>query len=134
MADGTKHDAGKPRMDLIPPRAEMLLAEVLTFGANRYGDDNWRDVPNMERCYTRGFDAEGITGGPVPFPSCRLVPAGTRAAAPTLPMASWPVPPFFGLALLAPGTLVPAAAVAGTVGAFVGSTTGNGGNGGGPSP
>ena len=49
MADGTKHDAGKPRMDLIPPRAEMLLAEVLTFGANRYGDDNWRDVPNMEQ-------------------------------------------------------------------------------------
>lgn len=51
MTDGKKHDADKPRMELIPPHAELLLAEVLTLGAARYGDDNWRKVPNMERRY-----------------------------------------------------------------------------------
>jgi len=31
-----KDDAGKPRFSLIPPKAERSVAEVLTFGAEKY--------------------------------------------------------------------------------------------------
>ncbi|MEX1058763.1 MAG: dATP/dGTP diphosphohydrolase domain-containing protein, partial [Natronospirillum sp.] len=41
----------KARMELIPPKAEMLLAEVLTFGAEKYGAENWRLVDEQERRY-----------------------------------------------------------------------------------
>lgn len=37
-----KADHGKPRTDLLPPRAMLLLADVLGFGAQKYGGDNWR--------------------------------------------------------------------------------------------
>lgn len=37
----TKHDAGKARFDLIPVEAVAALAEVLTFGAEKYGARNW---------------------------------------------------------------------------------------------
>lgn len=40
--EATKHDRGKPRLSLIPPLAEMEFARVLTFGASKYGDNNWR--------------------------------------------------------------------------------------------
>jgi len=39
---GTKNDSGKLRMDLIPPEAMIALAEVLSMGANKYADHNWR--------------------------------------------------------------------------------------------
>lgn len=39
---GIKHDAGKPRMDLLDSEAMEGLASVLTFGANKYSPDNWR--------------------------------------------------------------------------------------------
>lgn len=37
-----KFDTGKLRYDLIPPKMMEGLAEVLTFGAAKYGDNNWR--------------------------------------------------------------------------------------------
>lgn len=37
----TKADAGKPRLDLIPPEATMALGEVLGFGAEKYAARNW---------------------------------------------------------------------------------------------
>lgn len=49
---GVKDDGGKLRFDLIPPEVETALAEVLTFGANKYTDDGWRTVPNAEKRYT----------------------------------------------------------------------------------
>lgn len=49
--DGKKYDAGKPMMELIPPHAELELAKVLTFGAEKYGADNWRKVDQLERRY-----------------------------------------------------------------------------------
>lgn len=52
MVTGQKFDQGKPMMGLIPPRAEMAVAEVLTFGANKYGPDNWRHVEDLELRYT----------------------------------------------------------------------------------
>ena len=42
--DGVKYDAGKLRMELIPPEAIEALAEVITYGANKYNDDNWKKV------------------------------------------------------------------------------------------
>lgn len=43
MADeqGKKHDGGKPRLDLIPPEVIIALGEVLSYGADKYGDRNW---------------------------------------------------------------------------------------------
>ena len=41
MTEARKDDAAKPRMDLIPPEALFAMADVLTHGAERYGDRNW---------------------------------------------------------------------------------------------
>jgi dATP/dGTP diphosphohydrolase, N-terminal len=41
---GRKDDADKTRFDLIPPIAEKLVADALTYGAKRYGAENWRKV------------------------------------------------------------------------------------------
>lgn len=41
---GRKHDTGKPRYDLMPVHAEAEMVDVLTFGADKYGDENWRNV------------------------------------------------------------------------------------------
>lgn len=41
-ASGTKHDSGKPQMDLLDPLALEGLAAVLTFGAKKYAAHNWR--------------------------------------------------------------------------------------------
>jgi hypothetical protein len=42
--DGVKFDGGKPRFGLIPPVALLEVAEVMTFGAQKYAPDNWRKV------------------------------------------------------------------------------------------
>jgi hypothetical protein len=49
--DGKKNDDGKPRYDLFPPTAEQAIVEVLTYGANKYDDNNWRKVENAEGRY-----------------------------------------------------------------------------------
>lgn len=51
---GSKHDTGKPLMGAVPPNALLAVAKVLTFGAEKYGRDNWRQVENAE---TRYLDA-----------------------------------------------------------------------------
>jgi hypothetical protein len=48
---GKKLDGGKLRYDLEDPRARELFVAVLTFGAELYGDDNWRKVPNLRKRY-----------------------------------------------------------------------------------
>ena len=48
---GQKHDSAKPRMDLIPPKMEMEVARVLSFGAEKYSAENWRQVPDLRRRY-----------------------------------------------------------------------------------
>ena len=40
---GKKYDQGKPRMDLLPPRALNEVAQVFGYGAGKYGDYNWMD-------------------------------------------------------------------------------------------
>ncbi len=39
-----KADAGKTRFDLIPPRVELALARVLTYGLKTYEEESWRRV------------------------------------------------------------------------------------------
>lgn len=51
---GSKYDSGKPLMGAVPPNALLAVARVLTFGAEKYGRDNWRQVESAE---TRYLDA-----------------------------------------------------------------------------
>ena len=52
---GSKVDAGKPRMDLVLGGFASALIEVTkvgTFGANKYTDDGWKEVPKGKERYT----------------------------------------------------------------------------------
>lgn len=52
---GAKLDGGKVRPELIIrgfSDALMEVARVGTFGANKYSDDGWKEVPNAKRRYT----------------------------------------------------------------------------------
>ncbi len=40
---GVKFDHGKPRMSLIPTAPLLEIAKAFTFGAEKYGDHNWRN-------------------------------------------------------------------------------------------
>lgn len=42
QGEGKKYDGQKPRLDLIDPYAIEVLAQVLTFGADKYAAHNWR--------------------------------------------------------------------------------------------
>lgn len=48
---GRKDDDGKLRYDLIPARAEAEIVAVLTHGAEKYGEENWRQVPDGVKRY-----------------------------------------------------------------------------------
>jgi hypothetical protein len=39
---GRKDDAGKPRFDLLDPAFLAQVAAVLAYGAEKYGEHNWR--------------------------------------------------------------------------------------------
>ena len=41
---GMKHDSGKIRPGLIPAECLKAVAEVMTYGANKYAPDNWKQV------------------------------------------------------------------------------------------
>lgn len=49
--EGIKYDQEKERYDLVPVLALEEVAKVLTAGAAKYGDDNWRHVPYSSRRY-----------------------------------------------------------------------------------
>jgi hypothetical protein len=46
---GIKHDGDKPRLDLIDPYATEQIAHVLSFGARKYAEHNWRGGIKMSR-------------------------------------------------------------------------------------
>lgn len=50
-AEGKKFDEGKVRVDLIPTESLFAVAEVLTFGASKYGEHNWRKGMAWSRLY-----------------------------------------------------------------------------------
>lgn len=51
MAEGTKHDDGKARWDLLPFGAMSRAVDVLTFGARKYAPNNWQKVPDARERY-----------------------------------------------------------------------------------
>jgi hypothetical protein len=51
MSEGKKFDNGKLRFDLFGPQALEATAAVLTHGAEKYGDSNWKDVEPFEHRY-----------------------------------------------------------------------------------
>ena len=48
---GLKYDTGKLRVDLLPVRALLAVAAVMTFGAAKYGANNWQNVVPKRRYY-----------------------------------------------------------------------------------
>ena len=48
---GRKNDQGKNRLDLIEPQFIEGVGEVLTFGAAKYGPNNWQNVEDAEDRY-----------------------------------------------------------------------------------
>lgn len=42
---GGKQSATQHRMDLLPARATLAVAEVLKYGAEKYAPNNWRNIP-----------------------------------------------------------------------------------------
>ena len=51
VVPGKKYDGGKGRYDLIPPLGLDEFVKVLTFGAQKYDDNNWKVVPHAKKRY-----------------------------------------------------------------------------------
>lgn len=47
--DQLKFDQGKPRYSLVPPHALEAVAQVLTFGAEKYEANSWQNVEDKDR-------------------------------------------------------------------------------------
>lgn len=48
---GRKFDGGKLRYDLVPVLAFEDMVKGLTYGATKYDDDNWKEVPYGRKRY-----------------------------------------------------------------------------------
>jgi len=46
-----KHDTGKLRYSLVPPIAIKAIADILTFGAEKYAANSWQTIHNGEERY-----------------------------------------------------------------------------------
>lgn len=55
MAEGKKFDFNKPRWDLLPLWVLSPVVDVLTFGAQKYGPNNWQNLVDFEDRYTAAF-------------------------------------------------------------------------------
>lgn len=51
QCEGKKFDDGKIRVDLLPSESLFEVAKVLTFGAVKYGEHNWRKGIEWSRLY-----------------------------------------------------------------------------------
>lgn len=51
---GRKFDNTKPKMYLLPPKSMLEISKVLTFGAEKYDEDNWRHLDNLQNRYSGG--------------------------------------------------------------------------------
>lgn len=54
MKEGKKYDSEKPMMQLLPSKALVEVSKVLSFGANKYGKENWRELDDLQDRYTGG--------------------------------------------------------------------------------
>jgi hypothetical protein len=50
--EGKKYDGEKPRMYLLPPKTLLEVSKVLTFGAAKYDEHNWKKLDNLQNRYT----------------------------------------------------------------------------------
>jgi hypothetical protein len=46
LREGIKYDDGKLRWDLLPWLMIEKIVKVYTFGAQKYGDNNWQNLKN----------------------------------------------------------------------------------------
>ena len=51
MSEGRKDDAGKTRFELVPPEVVFAIAQILTFGAEKYHDRNWEQGMSWGRVF-----------------------------------------------------------------------------------
>lgn len=51
QCEGKKFDGGKIRVDLLPSESLFEVAKVLGFGADKYGEHNWRNGMAWSRLY-----------------------------------------------------------------------------------
>ena len=51
LEKGVKYDGDKPRWDLLPWEEIDEIVKVLTFGSEKYEDDNCKKVPDASRRY-----------------------------------------------------------------------------------
>lgn len=51
MSEGRKDDAGKLRFHLLPPHAISECVEVLTYGAVKYNEGDWKFVKDLRKRY-----------------------------------------------------------------------------------
>ena len=49
--DGKKYDYGKVRMDLVPLDVVENIGKVLTYGAQKYSDNSWQNLPDFWKRY-----------------------------------------------------------------------------------
>lgn len=50
-SEGKKYDSGKLLVSLVQPEFVKGVAEVLTFGANKYAPNSWQTLPDAKRRY-----------------------------------------------------------------------------------
>lgn len=55
VGTGKKFDHGKARVDLISSEAMIQIAQVLSFGAQKYGEHNWRGGMQWSRVIGAAF-------------------------------------------------------------------------------
>lgn len=48
---GTKYDEGKNRWDLLPLAQIEKVVKVITFGATKYGPENWKSLADPQGRY-----------------------------------------------------------------------------------
>lgn len=51
MKDGIKFDLGKPPVGLLDPFALSTMAQIMSFGSQKYGRFNWRNGLVFSRFY-----------------------------------------------------------------------------------
>lgn len=51
-----KYDSGKDRINLVPPDVIRAVSKVFAFGADKYGENNWRD-DMVNTSYVRTYNS-----------------------------------------------------------------------------
>ena len=51
LKEGVKFDKQKTRWDLLPLTMLKQVVDVLTFGSNKYSDNNWKMIPDAKARY-----------------------------------------------------------------------------------